>query len=300
MHIFHTWGEWEEVPGVCKLTRKCIKCPKTQEKKIPHSFGEWEDVPGKCQRKRVCQRCGEEEYQDIPHSFDEWIAIPGKCQKQHVCQRCGKEEYKDIPHSFDKWKYVDNANCLQERICTNCSQRETRISHQLGPKAYLFPDSCTVAKTCARCNAEVMFFHQHQYTEWAPDEKNSCVQTRRCNRCGRVEYGTEQHNWLNAIYKDGEPYPGEYIPLYCDCLKEAIKRVDLQIEKNNQLLVGSQDEDYRRAYIERNNQLELKKLDYERRLNTAAVNVLGDLCTRCGKVINWGITQEDMEKRIDE
>jgi len=61
------------------------------------------------------------------------------------------------------------------------------------------------------------------------------------------------------------------------------------------------EEDQRRKYIEQISELELKIINYKSEMKSSEnCNVLGDICTRCFAVINWGITPDDINDDNDE
>lgn len=229
------------------------------------------------------------------HAWGTWEQIPGVCKEQSMCTKCGITKERDIDHQFSKWNLMSDDNCTFRRTCTRCQYSETKTNHSFDDLHYAAKNSCTKIQRCQRCHYTKIEYHQHEFTAWQPINDISCTLFRICERCGIVEHSHTKHIWLYSSDSE-EPIPSENCATYTTCLNRAIELIEHKVKKIGKILDTLNLEDnQRRQYIEQSSELELKILKYKSELQSADCNVLGDICTRCFEVINWGITSDDIQ-----
>ena len=230
------------------------------------------------------------------HAWGPWEQIPDVCREQCTCTRCGVTKEREIDHQFSKWQLIPKGNCTFQRTCTRCQYSETTTHHSFDKLHYAAKNSCTKIQRCQRCHYTKIKYHQHKFTEWKPVNEISCTLFRICERCGIVEHSQTKHTWLYSSDSE-EPIPSENSATYTYCLEYAIKLIENQVKKIGKILDSLNLEDnQRRRYIEEASELELKIIKYKSELQFSDCNILGDMCTHCFEVINWGITSDDIQR----
>jgi len=85
MHLFHQWGNWKTLEGVCQQERVCLKCGVLKCREIDHRWSKWEEFDerrGKYigfldktiyftarMQRRECLQCGFVQVQQIEEEY---------------------------------------------------------------------------------------------------------------------------------------------------------------------------------------------------------------------------------------
>ena len=255
-HTGHDYQEASKVDATCtatgSITYECSRCHDSYKVLVPalgHSFGEWTvKTPATCtsngKQSKECERCHTVVTEVIPmigHDYEVKEVVNPTCTDDgytvYECSHCHDSYEADytVPtgHSFGEWTVKTPATCttsgIEERTCTECGYKETRIMSSSGHKAGDPAQENYVAATCtttggydlvvrcSECNKVLMKSHVtiqslgHKYGEWVIDTEATCstdgLKHRVCiNDESHIEYevipATGKHNYKE--YKENE------------------------------------------------------------------------------------------------
>ena len=204
-----------------------------------HSWGEWKVTKAPTcteagTEERECSVCGEKETRTVealghkPADPVKENEVAATCTKEGsydevvYCSVCHEElsrEHKTVTafgHTWSEWKQAKAPTCTEagaeERECSVCGEKETRVIDALGHKPAEIVKENEVAATCTKegsydevvycsvCGAELSREHKtvaalgHTWSEWKQTKDPACEEageeTRECSVCHEKETRT--------------------------------------------------------------------------------------------------------------
>lgn len=128
---------------------------------------------------------------------------PGSCEQERTCSRCGDRSTR-VTHEWGPFLASPDDPCRQQRRCARCPVQESTVEHAWEDPQYADDGDCRRVRPCARCGIEEPAPTAHVLDRWSYVGLDDCTQAVGCSRCGVPGTGRRRHHdwaeWAGSAF----------------------------------------------------------------------------------------------------